>query len=313
MPLRHILKISDLSPEEFTHLIDLSIQMKANPEKYTSELKGQTLLAMFAKPSLRTRVSLETAMTKLGGHCIYYQLGAGAPLGVKETVADTSKCISRMVDVCTARLPSKEMVGELAANATIPVINALDDWAHPLQMVADFQCIKEKFGSFKGLTFLYAGDSLNNVTYDLMRSCVMLGMNIHVACPDNVDYSPHPEVIAEVEQIGKTTGGTCKVFHNMAEAARGVDIVYADSWFSYGIPIELKEERTRWLEPFRVTKEVMDTTSEKGIFMNCLPAARGFEQTAEVIDGPRSVVFDEAENRLWSAMATLSWCVRQNK
>jgi len=129
-------------------------------------------------------------MTKLGGHTIYYELGEKAPLGVKETIEDTSEVISRMVDVCSARLPTRKMMEELAQYASIPCINALDDWAHPLQMVCDFMTIKEKFGSFKGLKMCYSGDCYNNVTYDLMRSCAMLGMEMHVNCPDNAEFSP---------------------------------------------------------------------------------------------------------------------------
>ncbi|GIQ86736.1 ornithine/putrescine carbamoyltransferase, partial [Kipferlia bialata] len=190
MPTRHLKTISSLSPEEFVQIIDLSIAIKTNPEKYTTALANKTLLAIFAKPSLRTRVSLETAMTKLGGHTIYYQLGAGAPLGVKETYGDTGGVISRMVDACSARVYSRNEINELSDACTIPVINALDDWGHPLQMVCDFITIKEKFGGFKTaegtpLHFMYAGDSLNNVTYDLMRACSLVGMHCHVACPDN--------------------------------------------------------------------------------------------------------------------------------
>lgn len=164
--------------------------MKNHQEKYVERCKHKTLLALFAKPSLRTRVSLETAMTKLGGHTIYYELGEKAPLGVKETVEDTAEVISRMVDICSARLPTRKMMEELAKFSSIPCLNALDDWAHPLQMVCDFVTIKEKFGSFEGLKMCYSGDCMNNVTYDLMRAAALLGVDMRVACPDNKDFIP---------------------------------------------------------------------------------------------------------------------------
>jgi ornithine carbamoyltransferase len=305
--VRHVTKISDLTPEEFLEVIKLGIEMKKDPAKYSECLKGKTCLSMFSKPSLRTHVSLEVAMTRLGGHTIYYALDASAPLGKKETIEDTAKVISRMVDVCTARVQSKSMIKGLADNSSIPIINALDDWAHPLQMCADFITIYEKFGTFKGLKMAFYGDSLNNVTYDIMRACAMLGMECTVACPDDVRYKPCQEVIDEVAEINAKTGGKCRICHDPREAAKGQDIVYCDSWFSYGIPESEKEERLRVLGPFTVTEELMGLTSERSVFMNCLPAMRGCEETAEVIDGPKSIVFDEAENRVWSSMALICW------
>lgn len=305
--VRHVRKISDLTPEEFMEVIVLGVDMKKNPSKYADSMKGKTCLSMFSKPSLRTHVSLEVAMTRMGGHTIYYALGADAPLGVKETIEDTAKVISRMVDVVTARVQTKEMINGLADNSTVPVINALDNWAHPLQMCADFITIYEKFGTFKGLKMAFYGDSLNNVTYDIMRACAMLGMECTVACPDDIKYKPCEEVIKEVEEINAKTGGKLRICHDPVEAAKGQDIVYCDSWFSYGIPLDQKEERVRVLGPFTVTKELMDLTSERSVFMNCLPAMRGYEETAEVIDGPKSIIFDEAENRVWSSMALIHW------
>nr|AMQ24247.1 ornithine transcarbamylase [Chilomastix cuspidata] len=310
--LRHITEISDLSKEEFLEIISLGLEMKANPAAFKDALAGKTLLALFSKPSLRTRVSLETAMTKLGGHCIYYQLGAGAPLGVKESIEDTAKCVSRFVDIMSARVQTRKMITDLAANLTIPLVNALDDWAHPLQMLADFMLIREKFGTFEGLKFVYLGDSFNNVTYDLMRSCALVGMDCAIGCPDDAQYTPPAEVIESVNELNKVSGGKLLITHNAEEAVRGRHIIYADSWFSYGIPLEEKERRVEALTPFRVTTKLMDLMEPNAIFMNCLPAMRGYEQDADVIDGPRSVVFDEAENRLWSAMACLLWQIRSS-
>lgn len=283
--------------------------MKNHQEKYVKRCENKTLLALFAKPSLRTRVSLETAMTKMGGHTIYYELGDKAPLGVKETIEDTSEVISRMVDVCSARLPTRAMMEELAKFASIPCINALDDWAHPLQMVCDFMTIKEKFGTFEGIKMCYSGDCMNNVTYDLMRAAGLLGMEMRVCCPDHVDFKPVQEVMDECAQLNAKYGGKTIVLHDSKEACKGCDIVYCDSWMSYHISKEDKIKRLAVLMPYQINAENFALTSQRSIFMNCLPAARGEEQTAEVIDGPKSVIYQEAGNRLWSAMAILDFYI----
>eukprot|EP00703_Trepomonas_sp_PC1_P003911 JAP92695.1 Ornithine carbamoyltransferase [Trepomonas sp. PC1] len=310
---RHLMTITSLSREEFIKLIDTAIDMKNHQEKYVESCKHKTLLALFAKPSLRTRVSLETAMTKLGGHTIYYELGDKAPLGVKETIEDTSEVISRMVDICSARLPSRAMMEELAKFSSIPCLNALDDWAHPLQMVCDFMTIKEKFGTFEGLKMCYSGDCMNNVTYDLMRACALLGIEMRVACPDHKDFKPVQEVLDECAQLNAKHGGKTIVTHSVQEACQGIDIVYCDSWMSYHISKAEREERLKVLMPYQINAQSMSFTSERSIFMNCLPAARGEEQTAEVIDGPKSVIYQEAGNRLWSAMAVINFFVNLKK
>ncbi|ESU40837.1 Ornithine carbamoyltransferase [Giardia duodenalis] len=319
---RHLLTISALSPKELMYLVDRALDMKKNPTKYTARAANKTLLAFFAKPSLRTRVSLETAMTRLGGHAIYYELGANSNVGGKETVQDTAEVFSRMVDICTARLATKEMMREMAQHASVPCINALDDFGHPLQMVCDFMTIKEKFSAagefsngFKGIKFAYCGDSMNNVTYDLMRGCALLGMECHVCCPDHKDFKPIKEVIDECEEIiaKHSTGGSIEIFHDCKKGCEGVDVVYTDSWMSYHITKEQKEARLKILTPFQVDDAVMAVTSKRSVFMNCLPATRGEEQTASVIDGPKSICYDEAGNRLHSAMAVLDFFLHDCK
>ncbi|CAL6070486.1 Ornithine_carbamoyltransferase [Hexamita inflata] len=310
---RHLMTITSLTKEEFIKLVDLAIAMKTNPQDFVTRCQHKTLLALFAKPSLRTRVSLETAMTKLGGHTIYYELGDKAPLGVKETIEDTAEVISRMVDVCSARLPTRAMMEELAKFSSIPCLNALDDWAHPLQMVCDFVTIKEKFGKFDGLKMTYSGDCMNNVTYDLMRACALLGMEMRVCCPDHPDFKPVQEVMDECAKLNAIHGGKTIVLHDVKVACKGVDIVYCDSWMSYHITKEDKAKRLAVLMPYQINAENFGLTTERSIFMNCLPAARGEEQTAEVIDGPKSVIYQEAGNRLWSAMAVLDFFINQKK
>ena len=186
----------------------------------------------------------------------------------------------------------------LADNSDVPVINMLDDFAHPCQILCDFQTIKEKKGGYDGLKLSFYGDSFNNVTYDLMRMCAMFGMKMDVACPDDVRYKPDQEVLAEIAEISAKTGAVVRVVHDAKEAAKDADILYADSWMSYGIPKEEEEERVKIFMPFQVNSEVMAAAKPDAIFMNCLPAMRGYEESAEVIDGPQSIVFDQAANRL---------------
>eukprot|EP00727_Mastigamoeba_balamuthi_P010325 m51a1_g5915 putative ornithine carbamoyltransferase (404) ;mRNA; f:36038-37476 len=307
--VKHVLKISDLSREDILAVIEKAIDLKAHPAKYSTALKDRTLLMLFQKPSLRTRVSFETGMTQMGGHAIFYNI-SDSPLGVKESYEDTGKVLSRFVDVIMARVNKKEDVRQLAANSTIPVINALDDWAHPCQMFADLTCISEKkggLGVFKTLKMAYCGDCRNNVTYDLMRAAAVVGYEIRVAGPSGEGYEIHQEVLDECAALCKVSGGVVRVCKTAEEACTGVDVIYADSWMSYGIPKAQADERIKIFSPFRVTVDLLKLAKPDAIFMNCLPAARGMEQTAEVIDGPQSVVFDEAENRLHTCKALMLW------
>ncbi|UYP48390.1 Ornithine carbamoyltransferase, anabolic [Candidatus Lokiarchaeum ossiferum] len=306
MTLRHLTKVSDFTREECEAIIDYAIKMKADlwNEKYTTKLKNKTLLMIFAKPSLRTRVSFETGMTQLGGHAIFYSI-KDSPLGIKETIQDTTKCASRYVDMISARVFKRKDIQDIAANSDVPVINMLDDFAHPCQIMCDFQTIKEKKGKFDNLKMSFYGDCYNNVTYDLMRMCAMFGMDLDVACPDDPKYAPEQEVIDECEEIAKKTGAKIRVVHNALEAAKNSDILYADSWMSYGIPKDEEEERVKTFMPYQVNAEVMAAAKSDAIFMNCLPAKRGYEETAEVIDGPQSIVFDQAENRLHAQKAIM--------
>ncbi|KAJ3448148.1 ornithine carbamoyltransferase [Anaeramoeba flamelloides] len=304
--LRHVTKISDLSPKEVLHILETAKDFKKNPEKYSDYLKQKTLLMLFAKPSLRTRVSFETVMTKLNGHAIMYSI-TDSPLGKKETYGDTARCLSRYVDVIMARVFSRDEIQKLSVNSSIPVINALDDFGHPCQILADLQTILEKKGSFEGLKMAYVGDCRNNVTYGLMRGCALVGMEIRVSGPSGEEFKIEQEVLDECEEICKKTGGVVKVVADPVEAVKGVDVIYNDSWMSYHIPKEEREERLKKFMPWQVNSKLMSHAKEDCIFMNCLPATRGDEVTAEIIDGPQSVVFDEAENRMWAQGSLLMW------
>lgn len=295
--VRHLTKISDFSKEECEKVINEAIQIKKNPEKYHATLKGETLLMLFEKPSLRTRISFETGMQQLGGHAIFYSI-TDSPLGKKENIQDTARVASRYVDLIAARVFKRQDIWNLAKYSDVPVINMLDDFAHPCQILADFMTIKEKKGRLSNLKMAYFGDAHNNVTYDLMRICAIYGLRMDVACPTGNEYTPEQIVLDEIKELSNRTGAEINVIHDTLKAAEGSDIIYTDSWMSYGIPIEKEEERKEAFMPFQVNLKVLDSAKNDVIFMNCLPAMRGYEQTAEVIDGPHSIVFDEAENRL---------------
>ena len=295
--VRHLLKVSDFSKEECEKVINKSIEIKKNPKKYSSTLEGETLLMLFEKPSLRTRISFETGMQQLGGHAIFYSI-KDSPLGKKENIHDTAKVTSRFVNLIAARVFKRQDIRDLAKHSDVPVINMLDDFAHPCQILGDFQTIKEKKNRLDNLKLSYFGDAYNNVTYDLTRMCAMFGWRMDVACPNDPKYSPEQLVLDEVSEISNITGADVRVVHDAIEAAQDADVIYADSWMSYGIPQEQEEERKKAFMPYQVTSSVMKAANSDALFMNCLPAMRGYEQTAEVIDGPQSIVFDQAENRL---------------
>ncbi|MFX1356811.1 MAG: ornithine carbamoyltransferase [Promethearchaeota archaeon] len=302
--VRHLTKISDFSKEECEKVIEKAIEIKKNPKNFKNSLEDETLLMIFEKPSLRTRVSFETGMQQLGGHAIFYSI-KDSPLGKKENISDTAKVASRYVNLIAARVFKRQDIWDLAKYSDVPVINMLDDFAHPCQIIADFLTIKEKKGRLKNLKMSYYGDAHNNVTYDIMRMSAMFGLTLDVACPKGPEYTPEKIVLNEVNNLSKNSGAEVKVVHNALEAANESDILYTDSWMSYGIPLEQEEERKRAFIPFQVTSNILANAKSDAIFMNCLPAMRGYEQTAEVIDGMHSVVFDEAENRLHGQKAIM--------
>jgi len=314
MALRHITKISDLSRSEIAAVMTLAMEMKRTPSDYWDLLKRKTLLMLFEKPSLRTRVSLETGMTQMGGHAIAYMTG-DSPIGKKESYEDSGAVLSRMVDAVTARVNTRDQIAGLSANSTIPVVNALDDYAHPMQMLADLQVMFESKGigvsgasdGLQGAKLAFVGDIQNNVTYDLMRLGCVMGMDVKVAGPKGADYDPEGSVLDEIKVLSAVEGaGTAVVVGTAQEAVAGADFVYADSWMSYGIQGEERDTRMAALMPFQVDEKLMTLASPQAKFMNCLPAIRGEEQTAGVIDGPQSIVFDQAENRLHAQKALIA-------
>lgn len=294
---KDLLSLAELRSEDVLAIIDLAEKIKKNPLNYSQKMAGKTLLMIFEKPSLRTRVSFEVGMTQLGGHAIYYDL-ATSPLGKKETIEDTAKTASRYVDIIMARLVKFDDCKKLAENSSVPVIDALSDLNHPCQILGDLLTIRERFGTLQGLTLTYIGDCKNNVTYSLMHGCALMGMNVRVCCPDSDEFRPDQKIVAEAKEIASKNNCRLEIIHDPLIATTGADIIYTDSWMSYHVPKELMELRKEKLMPFQVTSQLMGFAKPTAVFMNCLPAMRGMEQTAEVIDGSQSIVFDQAENRL---------------
>ena len=296
--MMHLISLCDWSSPFIEEVLTLAEDLKRNPGNYLNAMRRKTLLMIFEKPSLRTRVSFETGMSQMGGHAIFYDTST-SPLGAgKESIEDTVKTVCRYVDLIMARLFEHSKIEEMAKFAAVPVINALTNFSHPCQILADLMTIQEKKGRLKGLTLAYLGDSNNNVTHSLLFGCAKMEMNIRIGCPPGDQFEPHKKVLSEAIRISKKTGTEVKVTNDPGEAVHGADVVYTDSWMSYHIPPHELNERIRIFTPFQVNVKLMKHAARDALFMNCLPALRGYEQTAEVIDGPQSVVFDEAENRL---------------
>ena len=295
--MKHLLSINDLTKKEIESILTLADQIKKSPKKYETKLKDKTLLMIFAKPSLRTRLSFEVGMTQLGGHAIFYDLGTSV-MGKKESIADTSRTASRYVDFIAARLYEHTEIEELAKYSSVPVINMLTDLEHPCQILADLQTIKEKLKNFKKLKLTYLGDAKNNVTHSLMLACTKLGIEVAIGCPSAMQ--PDKQIL----EISKKQG-TIEITTDPKKAVQDANIIYTDSWMSYQIPQNQKEQRIKILQPYQVNKKLMSYANKNAIFMHCLPAQRGYEVTDEVIDSKQSVVFDQAENRLHAQKALL--------
>ena len=303
--MKHLLTLSELGSEGIMDILDLAQNIKAKPEQFAHALEQKVLLMIFEKPSLRTRISFESGMARMGGHAIYYDT-QNSPMGSgKESVHDTVKVASRFVDAIMARLFEHSDLEKMASASDVPVINGLTNYNHPCQILADLLTISEKKGSLKGLTLSYMGDSNNNVTHSLMHGCAMVGMNIRIGCPDDSEYTPDPTVLETSQAMAQASGGSVSVIHNPDQAAEGADVLYTDTWMSYHIPREELEQRLEILKPYQINEALMAKANQDAIFMNCLPAMRGFEQTSGVIDGPASVVFDQAENRMFAQNAVL--------
>ena len=302
---RDIISVLDMK-NDFEAILNNAAKMKREPKKGArpDPLKGKVLGMVFEKPSLRTRISFEIGMAQLGGKALY--IGPDeVSIGKRESVSDVARVLSRYVNVIMYRAFSNATMRELAQHASVPVINGLDDMEHPCQVAADLLTVKEKKGKLAGLRLVYVGDG-NNVCNSLMLGCALIGMNMRAATPK--DFRPNADLLAKAQEIAKTKNCTIEVLSNPFQAVEGADVVYTDTWVSMGQEAE-KEAREKLFLPYQVNEKLVEKANKNWIFMHCLPAHRGLEVSAEVIDGPNSVVFDQAENRLHAQKAMLVACL----
>ena len=300
----NLISIADLSREDILRLIQSAEAFRARRGRHGQPLEGKSLAMIFEKPSTRTRVSLEVAAWELGGHPLYLSANE-LQLGRGETIADTARVLSRYVHGITARVHSHGTVLQLAEHASVPVINALSDWEHPLQILADLQTIRQNFQALDGLQIGWIGDG-NNVCNSLILASAILRMEITVASPPG--YGPKAEILEEARALG----GSPQVVEEPEEAAGGADVLVTDTWVSMGDEAE-EAERLRVFGRYQINSQLMDLAGDGAIALHCLPAHRGQEITDEVMDGPRSRVFDEAENRMHTSKAVMAWLMGEKQ
>ena len=281
-------------------LFHLAADIKARPDRYQSALAGRFLAMIFEKPSLRTRVTFEVGIASLGGTAIFLD-HANARLGERESIPDVARSLSRWVQGIVARVFSQEALEMLAAYASVPVINALSDVYHPCQTLSDFFTLEEKFGSSRGLKLAYLGDG-NNMCHSLMVAGARVGAHVRIATPAGFD--PDPEIVAAARRDAVATSGTIELFRSPEEAVSGAQAVYTDVWASMGQESEA-QARASIFAPYQVNAALMSLAAPGAAFLHCLPAHRGSEVTDEVMESPRSIVFDQAENRLHVQKAIL--------
>ncbi len=287
----------DLTNDEVLYLLDLAAEVKRLPREYARSLQGKSIALLFEKPSLRTRLTFELAIKQLGGDSVFCE---GA-LGVREPLKDVARNLDRWVDGIVARVFAHETVAELAEWSSVPVINALCEGYHPCQALADVLTLREHFGDLHGLKLAFLGDG-NNVAQSLMLTCVRLGVDFALACPPG--YLPDPEVVAQAEGLAAVSGASLAVTHDVEEAIKGAHAVYTDVWASMGQEQEAAQ-RKKAFQSYQVNAEVFGIARPDAVFMHCLPAKRGQEVTDSVMESSRSVVFDQAENRLHAQKALL--------
>lgn len=304
---RHFLRDDDLTPAEQGEILDLALQLKRN--RYAAKpLAGpQTVAVIFDKSSTRTRVSFAVGIADLGGNPLIIST-ANSQMGAKETASDTARVLERQVAAIVWRTYAQAGLVEMATGTTVPVINALSDDFHPCQLLADLLTIREHRGTLAGQTVAFVGDGRSNMGQSYLLAASTAGMHIRIGAP--ADYQPDSAVVADGTRIAARTGGSVAVFDDPAQAVQRADVVVTDTWISMGREDE-KATRLEQLGPFSVTRDLMGLAKPDAIFLHCLPADRGFEVAADVIDGPQSVVWDEAENRLHAQKALLCWLLQQ--
>jgi len=294
----HLLSLTDLSYDDIISLLDAASDLKGKRTrgKASTSLKNKTLAMLFEKSSTRTRISFEVAMTELGGHAIYLNY-KDIQLGRGESLADTARVMSRYVHAIMGRVYKHEALTELAKYATVPIINGLSDLEHPCQLLADLLTIREYKGKFRGLNFAWIGDG-NNVCNSAILACALTGMKMTVACPEG--YEPNNGIVLKAKELG----GVVNVIHDPIKAAKKADILSTDVWVSMGNE-EQYDQRLRDFKPYQINSKLLEQAKHDVMVLHCLPAHRGEEISADVVDGPNSAVFDQAENRLHVQKALL--------
>ncbi len=300
---RHFLRDDDLSPAEQAEVLALAKKLKASRLSARPFEGPQAVGLIFDKPTLRTQASFTAGVAELGGHPMLVD-GSLARIGTRESVADTARVLGRMVSAIVWRTFGQERLEEMATHAGVPVVNALTDDFHPCQLLADLQTIEEHKGSLTGLTVTFLGDTASNMSHSFLLACSTAGMHVRVSGPDG--FAPDASVLAKAEQVAASTGGSASYVVDPVEAATGADVVATDTWVSMGKEDEAAE-RSRPFLPYALDTRLLDHAAGDAIVLHCLPAYRGKEVAADVLDGPRSVVWDEAENRLHAQKALLTW------
>jgi ornithine carbamoyltransferase len=295
-----LLSTLDLGSDGVSAVLHLTDLMKARPSVFQRSLAGKQMVMFFEKPSLRTRLTFEVGMTSLGGVAHFVDQTASR-LGAREPLADIAQNLERWVDVIVLRTFAHDTILQIAEHATVPVINALSELEHPCQALADYFTLQERFGDLRNIRIAYVGDG-NNVAHSVMLTCACLGSSIRVATPRQ--YGPNPQIVASALEIAKQTGATIELLTDPAAAVAGADAVYTDAWASMGQEDEA-EERAAIFHPYQVNRELMAKAASRAAFMHCLPAHRGDEVTGAVIDSERSLVYEQAENRLHIQKAIL--------
>lgn len=297
---KDLLTGAEWSPGDVRDLLQRTAEIKSKPSRFATTLRGRHIALIFEKPSLRTRVTFEVGIQSMGGQVVFLD-HTQARLGERESIADVARNLERWVQGIVARVYEQRVLDEMAANADIPVINALSDRFHPCQALADFFTLEEKFGNIRGLKLAYVGDG-NNVCHSLMFLAARLGVNLRIATPAN--YAPAADVVADARRAAKETRAKIDLFTDPSEAVAGAQAVYTDSWTSMGFEAEEKIRRNVF-KAYQVNRKLMDQAAPGALFMHCLPAHRGMEVTDEVMDSPTSVILDQSENRMYVQKAIL--------
>ena len=297
---RDLCSVADLTVGQMAAIMELGHAVKSHPEDFRHSLDAKQMVMFFEKASLRTRLTFEAAINTLGGNAIFVD-HTSSPLGERESVSDVAKNVERWVDIIVLRTYAHDTITEMAANSRVPVVNALSDFEHPCQALADFMTLQEHFGTAKGLNFTYLGDG-NNVCHSLMLTGAQLGANVTIATPRG--YSPDIEIVTKAREIAEANGCEVRLTQDPQASVDGADAVYTDVCVSMGMEHE-STKRAPIFRPFQVNEALMQKAQPHAVFMHCLPARRNAEVTDAVLDGPQSIVFDQAENRLHAQKALL--------